>query len=62
MLNKKWPTGFPAIVDFVVEHKTGIRHEAININAMFIEKCKQSKGRNSYLVLGDVLQDLVGES
>ena len=62
MLNKKWPTGFPAIVDFVVELKTGIRHEAININAMFIEKCKQSKGRNSYLVLGDVLQDLVGES
>jgi len=62
MLSKKWPTGFSAILDFIVEQKTGVRHEAVNINTMFIERCKQSKGRNSYSVLGDVLQDLVGES
>ncbi|MCP9841798.1 exostosin family protein [Synechococcus sp. J7-Johnson] len=62
MLNQKWPTGFTAIVDYIVEQKTGIRHEAVNINTMFVERCKQSKGRNSYLVLGDILQALVGES
>ena len=62
ILNKKWPTGLPAIVDFIIENTTGIRYEAVNINNMFLERCKQDKGRNSYLVLGDILQDLTGKS